>query len=396
MTRQRLTGSYGGEYVLQPQGYEAFVPAVLPPSDSFLAEIMDNELWQLLSAADRAVARLDGSTEALPNPDLFVRMYEITEAVLSSQIEGTQASLLDVLEEQVESNDIEHERKARDDVQEVQNHIQALRYGIERMNSLPISKRLLSEIHLKLLQGVRGGERSPGEFRSVQNWIGPPGTPMEEAAFIPPPPDVVETALDELERFIHADEPPLPLLIKVGIIHACFETVHPFLDGNGRIGRLLITLLLIAEGVIKRPLLYFSHYLRRRRMQYYDSLQRTRDRGDWCGWLKFFLRGVQTVSQESTTTARKVVALREKHRELIVERQEQRAANTLAILESLYSQPLITVRRAAKEASVSVNYANRLVNELVDLGILVNIGGRQRNRRFAYLDYVMVFPHTEL
>ena len=237
-----------GRYITQIEGYQAFIPNPLPPSPEI---VMDQEMWQLLSQADRALGRLDGSTDALPNPDLFVFMYVRKEAVLSSQIEGTQASLIDVLE--FESQTLEPENPQ--DVAEVVNYIAALNYGLERLETLPVSLRLIREIHEKLLQNVRGSERKPGEFRDQQNWIGFAGCSLKEATYIPPPPSDMKTALDNLEKFLH-DPKPMPILIKIGLAHAQFETIHPFFDGNGRVGRLLITFLLCEQNILKQPLLY--------------------------------------------------------------------------------------------------------------------------------------------
>ncbi len=277
-----------GQYIQQPTGYKAFIPSDLPPNPSVG---MDPEMWDLLSRADRALGRLDGSTEILPNPDLFVFMYVRKEAVLSSQIEGTQASLMDVLEFEAQAMD----SGKPSDVEEVVNYVGAMNHGLQRLQELPLSLRLIREIHEKLLANVRGGERNPGEFRSRQNWIGPPGCKLSEAFFVPPPPVEMMRALGELEKFLH-DESPMPFLIKVGLAHAQFETIHPFLDGNGRVGRLLITFLLCEKGILKRPLLYLSWYFKKNRGEYYDKLQSVRDRGDWESWLKFFLKGVEQVA----------------------------------------------------------------------------------------------------
>jgi Fic family protein len=244
-----------------------------------------------LSRADRALGRLDGATETLPNPDLFVFMYVRKEAVLSSQIEGTQASLLDVLEVEAQLTTYNPF-----DVEEVINYVGAMNHGLTRLATLPVSLRLIREVHARLLAGVRGSQSNPGEFRRVQNHIGPPGCSLEQARFVPPPPNQLHECLADLERFIHAED-EIPVLIRVGLIHAQFETIHPFLDGNGRVGRLLITLLLCDREILRRPLLYISYYFKRNRTEYYDRLQRVRDYRDWEGWITFFLRGVFEVAQ---------------------------------------------------------------------------------------------------
>jgi len=378
-----------GRYIQQPQGYRAFIPKGLPPEPPIL---MDPEMWMLLSQADRALGRLDGSIELLPNPDLFVFMYVRKEAVLSSQIEGTQASLIDVLE--FEAQALEPGRP--NDVGEVVNYVNAMNYGLDRLRDLPISLRLIREIHEKLLTGVRGSERSPGEFRRSQNWIGSPGSKgLANARFVPPPPHEMTEALDNLEKFFY-DEKPMPLLIKVGLIHAQFETIHPFLDGNGRIGRLLITFLLCEKGILKLPLLYLSYFFKRHRLEYYDRLQAIRDNGDWEGWLKFFLRGVFEVGKEATETARKIVNLREAHRALITEKLRRGASKALMVLETLYFRPIISVQVVMEASKLSYANANRLVRDLCNLTLLEEFTGQRRNRRFSYEPYLSLFRDTEL
>ncbi len=271
-----------GHYARQPSGYRAFIPAPLPPSPHLR---LRGQVQTLLSRADRELGRLDGSITTLPNPELFVFMYVRKEAVLSSQIEGTQSSLQDVLA--AEANLFSGERKPSD-VYEVINYIDAMNYGLARLAELPISVRLIREIHRRLLARARGGRLSPGELRTSQNWIGPAGCLLGEATFIPPPPPVVPEALGELERFLHAKD-DLPALAKIGLAHAQFETIHPFLDGNGRVGRLLITFLLTERGILQKPVLYLSHYFKRNRQAYYEHLQAIRDEGRWEEWLEFWL-----------------------------------------------------------------------------------------------------------
>ena len=377
-----------GRYVRVPLGYRAFIPAPLPPVPPL---DLDAELVRLLSEADRELGRLDGASELLPDPDLFVYMYVRREAVLSSQIEGTQASLVDLLE-------FESERaRARtpDDSAEVANYVKAMNHGLERLASLPVSLRLIREIHGVLLEGVRGAERNPGEFRTSQNWIGAPGSPLNNASFVPPPPAEMVAALSDLERFIH-DGSELPVLIKVALVHAQFETIHPFLDGNGRVGRLLITFLLCETGILKRPLLYLSHYLRRRRPEYYDRLQAVRDRGDWEGWLRFFLGGVRVVAAEATETARRLITLREEHRELVAGSLGRRADNGLRLLESLYPAPFLDIREAQRRSGLSHARANSLVQAFADLGLLREITGRKRDRFFIYDPYVALFHDADI
>jgi len=377
-----------GHYVRQPQGYAAFIPRGLPPSPPIR---YDSELLTLLSKADRALGRLDGATELLPNPDLFVFMYVRKEAVLSSQIEGTQASLLDVLE--FEAQALEPGRPQ--DVAEVVNYIEAMNYGLERLKELPLSLRLLREIHARLLAGVRGGERNPGEFRQTQNWIGAPGiSNLATAEFVPPPPDEMYAALDNLEKFFY-NASPMPVLIKVGLIHSQFETIHPFLDGNGRMGRLLITFLLCKEGILRRPLLYLSYYFKRHRSEYYARLQATRDRGDLEGWLKFFLAGVYEVAQEATAKAREIVSLREGHRNLIATSFGRSASKALRLLEELYFRPIISVQTAVGITGLAYGNANHLVKQFIRAGLLKEMTGRKRHRRFMYKPYLDMFKDAD-
>jgi Fic family protein len=377
-----------GNYIQQPAGYKAFIPKALPPEPAIK---IDNELLSLLSQADRALGRLDGSTEMLPNPDLFVFMYVRREAVVSSQIEGTQASLMDVLE--FEAQTLEPGRPQ--DVKEVVNYIDALKYGLERLKEIPLSLRLICEIHENLLTGVRGSEKSRGEFRHTQNWIGSPGSDgLVSASYVPPPPHEMGEALGNLEKYFY-DERPMPFLIKVGLIHAQFETIHPFLDGNGRLGRLLITFLLCQKGVLKQPLLYLSYFFKKYRSEYYDRLQAIREKGDWEGWLKFFLKGVYEIAQEATATARQIVNLREEHRVLITERLGRGAAKSLALLEMLYFRPIISVHTAMEITNLSYANANKIVKDLCKLGILAEFTGLKRNRRFSYDPYLAFFRETE-
>lgn len=375
-----------GQYIEQIEGYKAFIPNPLPPSPEI---IMDQEMWNLLSQADRALGRLDEATDALPNPELFVFMYVRKEAVLSSQIEGTQASLIDVLE--FESRALEPNNPK--EVGEVVNYISAINYGLERLKSLPISLRLIREIHNELMKGVRGAERNPGEFRRTQNWIGSSGCSLSEAAYVPPPPHQMIQSLDNLEKFLHSSQ-PLPTLIKVGLAHAQFETIHPFLDGNGRTGRLLITFLLCEQNILQRPLLYISYYFKKYRSEYYSHLQAIRDTGNWEGWLKFFLLGVYETAQEATSTARQIVSLKEEHRQLALEKMGRRSGNAIALLESLYYRPIFTVENAVEVTNLSYTNANALVKDLISIGLLEEITGQKRNRAFSYEPYLSVFRDT--
>jgi Fic family protein len=345
---------------------------------------LNEELLALLSEADRELARLDAATEFLPNPDLFVRMYVRKEAVLSSQIEGTQASLVDLLEHEARAGT----KKAKD-VVEVSNYVRAMNLGLERLTSLPLSLRLIREIHAELLTGVRGQNRAPGEFRQSQNWIGPPGGTLADATFVPPPPGELGATLAALEGFLH-DERPLPLLVRTALIHAQFETIHPFLDGNGRVGRLLITFFLCARQTLRRPTLYLSHYFKQHRQEYYERLQAVRDSGAFEDWVGFFLRGVRDVSREGTETARQIQQLRESHRTLI-HKMARGSAAAHVLLDALFAQPVVTVEHVKQVVKRSFPAANQLVADFVQLGLLRQISPGARNRVFAYQPYLDIF-----
>ena len=372
-----------GRYVKQLTGYPAFIPEPLPPNPPI---DIDEEMQTLLSKADRALGRLDGSIQTLPNPNLFVFMYVRKEAVLSSQIEGTQSSLNDVL--RLEAKILDPNRP--DDVGEVLNYVRAMDHGLERLNDFPLSIRLLREIHEKLLHGVRGNEAMPGELRTSQNWIGAQGCTLNEAIFIPPPPHEIATSLGKLETFMNA-ESNMPFLIKIGLIHAQFETIHPFTDGNGRVGRLIVTFLLCPREILLKPVLYLSHFLKTHRSEYYERLQRIRDHGEWEHWLKFFLRGIAEVSLEATETARQIVALRERDRTEITQTFGRTAAHGQTVLETLYDRPIVTVRDVEALLNVTYPSANALVQRFVDAGILNEITGQRSYRVFQYSPYIAIF-----
>jgi Fic family protein len=265
-----------------------------------------------------------------------------------------------------------------------------MNHGLERLKELPVSVRLIREIHERLLRGVRGSNLTPGDIRTTQNWIGPSGCTLNEATFVPPPPGEVAPALGQLEQFIHAQD-SLPSLVKIGLAHAQFETIHPFLDGNGRVGRLLITFLLCEKEILVKPVLYLSHYFKRHRSEYYDRLQAVRDRGAWEAWLVFFLRGVAEVSREATATARNILALRELHRAAITDRFGRAAANGHRVLEHLFESPIMTVNQVQALTGTTYPAANQLVAKLVDSGILAEFTGQARNRRFIYQKYIELF-----
>jgi Fic family protein len=370
-----------GRFVKQPEGFRAFYPAPLPPAEPPIQ--YDRDLIRLLTDADRNLGRLDGVTSVLPNPDLFVSMYVRQEAVLSSQIEGTQSTLEDVLQFEIKSQGKDHPR----DVQDVVNYVGAIRFGLERLARLPLSKRLIREIHARLLRDARGGHKDPGQFRRSQNWIGPEGCTLATATFVPPSVPVMEQALDDLEKFLHDDQ--LPVLVHCGLVHAQFETIHPFLDGNGRVGRLLVTFLLCQRGVLRQPLLYLSLFLKRTKAEYYDRLTAIRESGDWEGWLRYFLRGVSEVSLEATDTARQILSLYENHKAVL--QQRVGTSNALLLLDHLFQQPITTVNLVAERLEITFVTANKLVNEFAKAGLLIEQTGRGRNRRFGYEPYINLF-----
>lgn len=374
-----------GRFVTQnagkPTAYRAFLPAPLPPDPPLDL----TSLWRLLSEADRALARLDGVASTLPNPSLFVYMYVRHEAVLSSQIEGTQSTLEDVLASEAEDERVEN---ARSDVEEVINYVEAMTHGIARLAELPLSLPLIQEIHAKLLAGVRGAERLPGEFRRSQNWVG--GHDLKTATYVPPPRDEMWGALDNLEKFLHRPD-NLPVLVHCALVHAQFETIHPFLDGNGRMGRLLTTLQLCSERVLNQPLLYLSYYFRLHRAEYYDRLQAIRAQDDWLGWIRFFLRGVSQVSGAASDTARKILVLRES-----LTSRSDLTKTGLDLVHVLFKKPVITVKLAAEHLDCTFATANTIMNKFVTDGLLQEVTGQRRNRRFRFRPYLELFEAQAL
>ena len=312
-------------------------------------------------------------------------MYVRHEAVLSSQIEGTQSTLEDVLafEAQGTNNDIPK------DVEEVINYVRAMNHGLRRMDKLPLSLRLLKEIHGELMQNVRGGEKTPGEFRTSQNWIGSAGSSLANASFVPPPPHELMNALGALETFLHDGKTTVPLLIRCGLAHAQFETIHPFLDGNGRVGRLLITLILCEEQALSRPLLYLSVFLKAHRTEYYDRLTAIRNHGHWEQWLKFFLRGVSQTARAATQTATDIVKMREVHRNALI-----KSPKALKLLDSLFQQPLVSPKRIAEIVGCTRPTAVKLARDLEERGWLREVTGFERNRLYRYQPYMELF-HRE-
>ena len=372
-----------GRYLVKSFGEEtvrAFVPPPLPPDPP----IKLDAIQRLLDQANQSVGRLDGLASVLPDLSLFIYAYVRKEAVLSSQIEGTQSSLSDLL---LFEND-EVPGVPLGDVKEVSNYVAALNHGLDRLRGgFPLSLRLLREIHGVLLSKGRGSDKQPGEFRQSQNWIG--GTRPGTAAFVPPPPELVVDCMGSLELFLHEDRPDLPLLVRAGLAHVQFETIHPFIDGNGRLGRLLVTFMLCAGGVLREPILYLSLYFKQHRQTYYDLLDRVRVKGDWEAWLDFFLTGVRDTAEQAAAAARRIVALFGEHRRYI-EGLGRPAASVLRVFEHMQRNPIVSIPAAAVSIGLSAPTVAKSLEHMRQLKILREITGRQRHRLFVYDAYLAI------
>lgn len=381
-----MNNDRAGIFMNQATGYKSFVPKKLPPDPPIT---MDAEMITLLSSADRRLGRLDGITQILPNPQLFVAMYVKKEAVLSSQIEGTQASLIDVL-------NVDEQGNQDADVGEVVNYVNAMEFGLQRLKEdFPLSLRLIREIHAVLLALGRGSSKNPGEFRTSQNWIGPPGCTLATAVFVPPTVTDMNIALGDLELFFY-DENYLPALIRIAMIHAQFESMHPFLDGNGRMGRLLITFWLCQQKILSEPLLYLSYYFKQNRTEYYDRLMDVRKKGDWEGWIKFFLKGVAEVSDESILTAKQIIQLKEDKTNIL--NKSYNNINYQRLLDSLFKYPIINKNLVASLLGVSYPTASTVVEDLCKLDILKDASPNQaRYKKYIFNDYLNILEKgTEL
>lgn len=368
-----------GHWVTQLEGYRAFEPRPLPP-DPPLRFI--ESLVSAITDASIAVGRLDGLSSTLPDTGLFLAMYVRQEALLSSRIEGTECTLDDVL-----VHDLSAGTPANLDVGEVVNYIGALEHGVRRLNDLPLSNRLLREVHGVLLRTGRGADRSPGEFRRTQNWIGPSGCTLAEARFVPPPVHVMKQSLHDLERFLHQHD--LPPLLAAGLAHAQFETIHPFLDGNGRCGRLLVSLLLHERGVLSRPVLYLSTYLKRYQDEYFERLTRVRSDGEWEEWMIFFLNGVAEAAASAATTAQSIHALRIRDQTRVLAAGGSK--HDLVLLDLLYSQPIINGSWVERQLGVTKATVGKILTRLEQIGILRETTGYRRNRLFRYDEYLLAF-----
>lgn len=368
-----------GKFIRQPGGYKAFIPKPLPPDPSLQ---YDDELQSLLSEADRALARLDGVITVLPNPELFIAMYVKKEALLSSQIEGTEASLEGILEFEADLTPKEDIKQ----VKEVINYINALNYGMERLEEIPLTLQLIKEIHKTLIKGTRGSRKTLGEFRRSQNWIGPAGARLVDATFIPPPPREVAPAMHALEKFFN-EYKHIPPLVKIALIHAQFETIHPFLDGNGRIGRLLITFYLFWKDILSKPVLYLSFYLKKNRERYYNLLMEIRRNGAWEDWIRFFLEGVSEISREAANTARDIIMLKQ---DLINELYENNISSIFAVklIDVLFKTPIIDVKSAREKLKISKVAMNQLFKKFERLGIISELTGKERYKKYLFRDYV--------
>ncbi len=370
---QYLASTTSGEIV------RAFVPAPLPPEPPLQ---VDAGIQQLLQETNLALGRLDGIGTLLPDTQLFLYSYIRKEALLSSQIEGTQSSFSDLLLYENE----EAPGVPVDDVQEVSNYVAAMEHGLRRIREgFPLSLRLIREVHEILLSGARGSHKSPGEFRRSQNWIG--GSRPGNARYVPPPPDKVMECLGALEKFLHDDPVQTPTLTKAALAHVQFETIHPFLDGNGRVGRLMITLLLCAEGVLAEPLLYLSLYLKTNRDTYYDLLQEVREQGAWGKWLQFFLEGVRESADEATRTTRTINSVFSEDRKK-VETLGRPANSALRVFDQFRSVPLLSINQAARSLQITVPTVTTAVKHLATLGIVEELTGRRRDRLFVYRRYL--------
>lgn len=363
--------SPSGKVIRTPNGYWAFVPHPLPPSVEY-----DAETVALLSDADRGLGNLAGIGQLLPNPHLLIAPYIRREAVLSSRIEGTQASLSDLLFFEA----AEEEPPRAPDVQEVRNYVRAMEYGVARLAKLPLSLRLVREIHARLMRGVRGEHARPGKFRQSQNWIGPPGCNLTEATFVPPPVSEMTEALGEWEKFLH-EAKGIPPLVQCALMHYQFEAIHPFLDGNGRVGRLLITFFLCERGHLPQPLLYLSAFFERYRDEYYARLLEVSRSGDWMGWVQFFLRALATQASDAVANSQRILALQQRYREEL--RKRKAKATALAIRDELFLNPYVTATRLVERLGVSFPTVQAAIDRLVEAGILREVTGRQRNRIYC-------------
>lgn len=358
--------------------YKSFVPTPLPPVPTI--ELTD-EIINLLVKASSQLATLESIATRIPNVELFVSMYVRKEALMSSQIEGTQATLEDVLDPLIEAN-------TNRNVADVVNYIKATEFAIHRLKTLPLCNRLIKETHAVLMENVRGQEKNPGEFRYSQNWIGGQGSTLKNARYIPPSPEDMIEAMSDLEKYINSDDEMNPL-IRAALIHYQFETIHPFLDGNGRIGRLLITLFLMEKKILSTPALYISYFLKKNRIEYYDRMTEVRSKNNYEQWVQFFLQALLESSEDAITTIDELITLHDKNIALIA-KMGRASKSTMQIFQYLESNPIIEIRKTAEELNMAFNTASSAVNRLLDVGILVQTNNTSRNRTFAYESYLTI------
>ena len=356
--------------------YKSFTPSPLPPNPQVE---LDAETVTLLIEANKQVAALESIATHITNVSLFVSMYVLKEALMSSQIEGTQATLEDILDPMIDAN-------ANRNVADVINYIKAAEFAIERLKELPLCNRLIKEAHSVLMSGIRGQEKNPGEFRTSQNWIGGQGSTLKTARYIPPAPQDMTEAISDLEKYINADD-DLDVLIRSALIHYQFETIHPFLDGNGRVGRLLIILFLIEKKMLTTPVLYISYFLKKNRVEYYDRMTEVRTKGNYEQWVRFFLQAILESAQNATETIHKLIALHDKTY-AAVRKMGRGSITALQVFEYIESNPIIEIGKTATALSVSYNTVSSSVKRLCDAGILSQTSGRQRNRIFSYTAYL--------
>ncbi len=368
-----------GEYK-EGYKYKYFIPEFINHS----WEWKDNTLSALLEKASMSLGELNSYSNLIPSVSLFIQLHVTKEAVTSSRIEGTQTNIEEALQP---SDEIKEE--ARNDWQEVKNYTKAINYAIERLKKIPLSSRLIKETHSILLQGVRGKNKLPGEFRKSQNWVG--GATIKDAVFIPPAHELIPELMSDLEKFIHNDQLQVPDLIKIGIIHYQFETIHPFLDGNGRIGRLLITLYLVGKEILRKPLLYISEFFEKEKHLYYHNLTIARENNNLLQWLKYFLVGIEQTSNRTSETLSKILSLKEEHEKKIQKIGGRKTERAIRLLTKLFEMPYVKVKDVEKICSLTTKSANLLINLMTDLKILHEVTGKTRNRLFVYRDYIDLF-----
>ncbi|MFT7088190.1 MAG: Fic family protein [Rickettsiales bacterium] len=378
-------GKYVKSSIVSGETFNSYIPSNLPPEPP----IDLSEIYPLLDKANTALGRLDGISLVLPDPSLFLYMYVRKEAVLSSQIEGTQSSLSDLL---LFENNGQSSHNLFDDVTEVSSYVAAMNYSIERLEKLPLSLRLIREAHEKLMNNSRGNNKNPGEFRTSQNWIG--GSRPGNALFVPPPAEKLMDCLDNFEKFLHDEKVKMPILIRAAIAHVQFETIHPFLDGNGRIGRLLITLMLCNDGILKQPSLYLSLYFKANRQEYYNHLQNIRETGDFESWIKFFLTGVEKTSNGAVTTAKNIINLFNQDSNLI-ETSDKCTPAILAIYKYLQKSPITNTGKIKEECKISLPTIIRNMENLEYLGIVEEVTKKERHKIFVYKKYLEILNDGE-